>query len=469
MQRKIYLADDLNSSEFGINIENGIFDLRTHTLIPHNPDFLFSKVMNASYLPDADLNDLYEKTYFCKVIKNAINNPDRDKQENDFLFKSVLNVLGYLMIKGNPKRKIPIIVGPTATGKSLIVKVLNEIFGSYAGSAAASTFMKTRRSESDIRPELVKNADTRILTVVETDQNTVFDTVLLKSMSGSDQINFRRPYKSTVTFRFQGTIIFLTNFIPHFSNIEDAAFLDRILSINFRNTVPEDKRDVYLDKKLFQEKDKILTLLLYHASLYYASNEQIILSNEMKINKEKLILERSNLPVKFMEDKLIFHHEGQPLIGQRKYSKAFIYDQFYQYCIKQLKIEKIPTLRAFFDEFDKIMEYHPGVRLKKSSSMYYTGFDIDGAPQDPTYYGNLINDILEDRFLSQSSNQKLINASFTNMMISEMSHRNSPRDISDDEQLQTNETQKNNMNTLLAMMLLLDNKNDDIPDKSNDD
>ncbi len=431
MQLKMFSPDELDSSAFAINTQNGIIDLRTLKLVPHNQDFLFTKIMNASFLEEIEIEELY-KTEFCRVIKEALRDPMKTEEENNLTFTSVLNLLGYLLIKGNPKRKIPIIVGPTASGKSLITKTLNEIFGSYAGSTSSSAFMKTNRSQNDIRPELIKNVDTRILSVVETDEETEFDTALLKSFSGGDLLSYRKPYKSTVTFRFQGIVMFLTNFIPKFSNIEDTAFLDRLLLVNFKNSVPEEKRDVLLDKKLMEEKDKILTLLIYHASLYFKANNELLLSNDFAVNKKKLVLERSNLAKKFIEDKIVLLSPGELSIGQVKYSKAFIYNIFYRYCTQELKIEKIPKLRKFFYEFDQLMEYCEGVVLKKSSSFFYTGFNINGAGFDPTFYKNIISDEVEDRLIKRQSTQSLIINGFQNDLIANLSRKNSPVEVSSD-------------------------------------
>lgn len=418
LQSNIYDHSSIDSDQYHINTENGIVDLRNLKLIPHNPDFLFSKIMNAKFLDNTNLDELYNTNY-CKVIRDAIYDPSKNEEENDVIFKSILNVFGYLLVYGNPKRKLPIVIGPTATGKSLITKIHNEIFNSYAGTSPASAFMKTRRSQNDIRPELVKNVDTRILSVVETDADTVFDSVLLKSFTGQDLQSFRRPYKSTVTFRFNGSILFLTNFIPKFSNIEDTAFLDRLLIINFKNTVLEEKRDINLDKKILKEKDKILTLLMYHASFYYQNGEQLITANELKVDKERLILERSDLAKKFVDEKLFLLPKEQLPFGQQKYSKSFIYNEFYNWCTNDLKIKEIPTLRAFFNRFDEIMEYF-GCTPRKSSVIYYTGFKIIDAGYDPHFYSVLISDELEDRNISNSTRAELMNQAMMNLNLAQM-------------------------------------------------
>ncbi len=46
---------DMDADDFILNVQNGILDLNNDNpvLLPHNPDYLLSKISNASYDPDA--------------------------------------------------------------------------------------------------------------------------------------------------------------------------------------------------------------------------------------------------------------------------------------------------------------------------------------------------------------------------------------------------------------------------------
>ena len=105
---------------------NGILNLKTRELLPHDPQFFTMNCMPLEYDPDAPqprgwlkfLEDLWPTT-----------DPAR-KAANEMAKQCLMEIIGYLLTPDTSQQKIFLIVGPKRGGKGTIVWVLRQLLGS---------------------------------------------------------------------------------------------------------------------------------------------------------------------------------------------------------------------------------------------------------------------------------------------------------------------------------------------------
>lgn len=388
MHEKIYDLHELNPDEHLICAKNGIVNLKTGELLPHHPQYKITKIVDANYIADY-VHEKNKPELYLKMLSDAIYDDQKTDEQNNEILEALLLIKGYSIIKGNPEKILPIICGPTGCGKSVDVAVLIDIFGDYAKTANSVSFMRKSNYSAGLRPDLVKIAHSRMVFAVEADDKQIFDTQLLKSLSGNDEMSFRKLMRNTVSFKFPGIISLYTNVIPKLSKVDDLAFLKRLLIIHYKNSVAESKIDKKLTQKLTtpENKDKIFSMLVQYAKQYY-SYGTLNIPHEFNVNKERLILERSDLVKKFFEEKCELRPEKELPLVQYKWGSSHIYMLFHEWCKNELQIDEIPTLQAFTRRFKEITDHFNGINRQKINNgrIYYTGFNIIDAPLDPSYY-----------------------------------------------------------------------------------
>lgn len=86
----------------------------------------------------------------------------------------------------------------------------------------------------------------------------------LKRITGGDSIEIQRKNQGSLKLDHNMKFLFATNF-PLRIDSNDPAFLDRIIFLPFMKSVPKDERDPDLAKKLWKERDAIVTKALQYA------------------------------------------------------------------------------------------------------------------------------------------------------------------------------------------------------------
>lgn len=86
----------------------------------------------------------------------------------------------------------------------------------------------------------------------------------LKRITGGDSIEIQRKNQGALKLDHNMKFLFATNF-PLRIESNDPAFLDRIIFLPFMNSVPKEERDPNLAKKLWKERDAVVTKALQYA------------------------------------------------------------------------------------------------------------------------------------------------------------------------------------------------------------
>jgi putative DNA primase/helicase len=198
---------DLSPDRNLLNVGNGILDLRTQKLTPHEPAKLMTRMFAASYDPGATCPE------FQDFMIAALPDPE--------MRTYVQRALGYSLLGDVDQRSIFWIYGPPGTGKSTLMDTIRFVFGDY-GSTASSGAFRSKGKDHGPSNDLHGLRGKRFVTTSETAETTSFDEDLLKRLSGRDQVTSRDLYQANQEWTPECVLWMATNNAPRFSSDDDA-------------------------------------------------------------------------------------------------------------------------------------------------------------------------------------------------------------------------------------------------------
>jgi putative DNA primase/helicase len=232
---------DLDADPDALNVQNGILDLGTLELGPHDPAARLTRIAGAAYTANATAPGW--ESFLERIL------PDAE------LRNYVQRAAGYSLL-GQYSEYLFLPLGYGANGKSTFLGVLREVLGDYAAEAAPELLVARQQADN---PALASLRGCRLVTTIESEQGKKLAEVLVKQLTGEAEITARFLYRDYFTFENQSAVWFATNHKPYVQG-SDYAIWRRIRLISFDVTIPEDEREdpANLRRKLLAERDGIL-------------------------------------------------------------------------------------------------------------------------------------------------------------------------------------------------------------------
>jgi len=138
---------------------------------------------------------------------------------------------GYSLVGGNPERLLVTLIGPTSTGKTTLLEVLNRILGEYAGTFDLSLF-RAKQDESP-RADIVDAISKRLIFTSEASNAWRLHGDTIKRITGGDTIKARLPHSGTFVEKIPDfTPWIATNHPPRVHGV-DQALWRRLISVPF--------------------------------------------------------------------------------------------------------------------------------------------------------------------------------------------------------------------------------------------
>lgn len=241
-------TEDYDANPSLLCVENGVLDLNTGTLLPHDPKHLLTKKVNASF-------DLTAK---CPQWDKFLKRVQPDEEQRSFLQRAV----GY-SIAGTPNEQaFFFLYGSGANGKSVFMEALMTLFRDYAGSLSPEMVLgDSRRQKESASPELASLKGVRLAQVPDLPQDRTLDEVLIKIITGGDTLTARRMYAESFTYKPVCTLWVRGNHKPRIKGTDEGIWRRAIL-IPFEARISEAERDKHLSEKLCEELSGILNWAL---------------------------------------------------------------------------------------------------------------------------------------------------------------------------------------------------------------
>jgi putative DNA primase/helicase len=234
-----------DKDDYLLNVYNGVLDLKTRELLPHSPDYLMTKQATVAYHKNAKC------PWWEKVIARQLGTGDKARY-----FQALC---GRLLTGDMNEKAFYLLVGPTDTGKSVILGAVASLLGSYAARASRETFIETYHENP--RWEIASWIGKRLVHVQEFKPADYWFEPLLKDWTGGEPITAAKKHMHETTFQPKGKIVMATNNIPR-SRSMDGAFENRVRIIPFNNQIPKTEQDYNLPQRFIGEHSGILNWML---------------------------------------------------------------------------------------------------------------------------------------------------------------------------------------------------------------
>lgn len=177
-----------------LNVGNGVVDLRTGELLPHDPSYRFTKITEVNYRPGVVSAD------WAKAL-TALPSEVADWMQVRFGQAST----GY----PTPDDKMPILQGSGNNGKSSVVAAVVRALGGHAVMVPERLLLA---NPGDHPTELTTLLGARLALLEETPEARYLNVKRLKDVLGTDQITARKIQRDNITWAATHSLFLTTNY-----------------------------------------------------------------------------------------------------------------------------------------------------------------------------------------------------------------------------------------------------------------
>ena len=220
--------DALDADPWLLNVANGILDLRTGELRPHDRAAYITKLAPVVYDPDATLQ-LWDD-FLAEATGGDV-----------ALMLWLQKAVGYTLTGSTAEERLFFVHGPAATGKSTFLEAIRATMGDYARTADFETFLQ-RRHVGGPRPDIARLAGARFVPSIEVECGKRLAEGLVKVLTGGDTVTARELYAREFEYRPAFKLWLAANDAPAME-ASDEALWRRILRVPFDAVIPKDRRD----------------------------------------------------------------------------------------------------------------------------------------------------------------------------------------------------------------------------------
>lgn len=215
--------DELNSyPAHWINFKNGLFDPKEKKMIAHDPKYLCINQLAQSFDPSANPEGQVIEKWLHFIV------PETDDRE------MLLQFVGYCMTRDTSQQKFVILNGEGGSGKSTLIRLIEEIVGGENISSISLTELTQRFASFGLMGMLLNSCADLEISALE-------DTSTLKKALGEDRLRAEQKGHDAISFKSYAKMIFSTNELPTVRSERTSGFYRRLLILTM-NRIPEHKR-----------------------------------------------------------------------------------------------------------------------------------------------------------------------------------------------------------------------------------
>ena len=197
------LMDELDAYPDYLNVQNGIVNLRNGELIPHDPNFMMSKICNCEY----DNTSGEEPKRWLKFLDD-ITNGDKDLQH--YLQKCI----GYSLTGSVREQCAFFLYGIGNNGKSTFIETIADMLGDYASNSQPETIMMKRDGGNGVNSDIARLKSARMVTSEEPTEGVRLNEGLVKQLTGGGKVTCRFLFGDEFEYEPEFKIWIATNHKP---------------------------------------------------------------------------------------------------------------------------------------------------------------------------------------------------------------------------------------------------------------
>lgn len=235
--------DSFDKDPYLLNVQNGVLDLRSGELYPHDKKFKQMKICRAAYRPElAGRPSLWTQALAAMVP---------DEKEREYLQMWA----GYMLCGSAVEEKCLFLYGEGGTGKSTFAETLSYMMGDYSDTVDVEVFLASHNDggSGKASPSIAKLTGTRLAIGAETGIGRKMNTAKLKTLTGRDTVTARFLYGNEFRFTPCAKFLFTSNYLPKVTDATDSGARRRIVIAPFTN-VP-DSKNIFLKDELRKQEN----------------------------------------------------------------------------------------------------------------------------------------------------------------------------------------------------------------------
>ncbi len=234
--------DEIQPPKHLINVNNGIYDLKTGTLMPHSSKYYFLYKIPIDYKLNAKMPRINK--YFASTLKKEYITLSQE-------------IFGYCLYFDYPISSIMYLYGTGGNGKSVWIHLLTAMLGKKnVASKEISSLMSNNFASSGLYGKLANICG-------EMSAGVMKNTDMLKRLSAGDSIDAEFKGRDAFSFDNRAKIITACNEIPECNDTTDG-WLERQYILPFLEKFRRTKRDnTHLREQLVSSKKEMEGLLLW--------------------------------------------------------------------------------------------------------------------------------------------------------------------------------------------------------------
>ena len=252
-------AADLDRHPFLLNCPNGVVDMRTGDLLPHDRRYLITKMCQIEYDPKA------ECPQFLKFLHWAMG--EDDESDAAELPARVINLVGFMQrafgyaLTGDVGEKcLFIFYGHKGdNGKTTLLTLFRTLFGEYTAQLTIDVLMSSKAQDAALRADMADLRGARFVMTSEVEESHKLSEGKVKYITAGANATIKscRKYENPIEFEPTHKLFMDCNYRPRISGTDDAIW-KRLKPIPFEATISKDRMDTNLGDKLAAEGRGIL-------------------------------------------------------------------------------------------------------------------------------------------------------------------------------------------------------------------
>ena len=214
-------VDEFDQSPDELNVANGILNLRTGELSPHDPARRFTYCSKIAYDPAAD--DSTWRGFLADVIGGG-------EDVIDYL----QTVIGYSLTGHTSEECLWYIYGPSRIGKGIFTEVLLAILGSPLSIEVDFATFTAKREGDTQNFDLAPLKPTRLVMTSESNSYETLNAGKIKQLTGGNYVRAAYKHRDLFTYRPQFKAFLVSN-QPVNADVDDDALWYRVKVLEFPN------------------------------------------------------------------------------------------------------------------------------------------------------------------------------------------------------------------------------------------
>jgi len=227
-----------------INLRNGILDIETGELLPHDPQLWFTSVIDVQFDPNAKCPNF---TRFLSEVLPPESHP------------TIQELLGYALYRGNHARRAFLFIGSGSNGKSLLLDILTRWIGEENVSNKSLHDLEYNRFS------VARLLGKHVNVSADLPQTPLSKSEVFRALTGGDFLEAERKHQDSFSFKPYAKLIFSTNKLPPVRDDEVDAFFKRWVIVEFPYQFEDDpakRKQILAECTSEEEKSGILNWAL---------------------------------------------------------------------------------------------------------------------------------------------------------------------------------------------------------------